>query len=183
MNDRHEILRYLDNVTNKIETEDRKRATKEKEIADKEAQKLIKNYKKVQAKAEEQANKKEKKRQEWEKKNVLVSNGEGNDASAAAGANPGGPVTFSAMVGLNSAQQNPTRGGVKGSYASMVGTVKSKMMGTVFKKMAKDAGPVPQPGDLDRRGSTMSVMSVSTVVGADGAPVSAAPGTFKVISY
>jgi len=169
MNDKHEILRYLDNVTSKIETEDKKRAAKEKEMAEKEAQKLAKNFKKVQAKAELQANKKEKKRQEWEKKNALASTGESGPAP------DGAPVTFSSMVGMSTSQNPTTRG--KGSYTSMVGTVKSKMMGTVFKKM--HAAPHPPTGD-DRRGSTMSVMSVSTLVGPDGAPAQAAPGTFKM---
>ncbi len=47
MNDCHDILRYLDAVASKMEVEDGKRAKKMQEQAEKDSQRLAKNFKKA----------------------------------------------------------------------------------------------------------------------------------------
>ncbi len=52
MNDCTDILRYLDTVVSQQETEDPKKARRKKDQAEKEHQKLLKNFKKVRMSAQ-----------------------------------------------------------------------------------------------------------------------------------
>lgn len=60
MNDCTDILRYLDGVVSKQELDDPKKMKRQQEMAEKEAQKLIKNFKEIQKKADKKSKKKEK---------------------------------------------------------------------------------------------------------------------------
>ncbi len=154
MNDCHDILRYLDQVTSKMEVEEPRKVKKMQEQADKELQRLLKNFKKVQAKADRQSNKKEKEL-EQEKKRMMTTGGGGGgeedeDAAALAAAAASMPrrmSTFSEMTNVGGGASN---GGA-------MGTVRSKVMGTVFKKSGSNLMKERQ-----KQGRSASIASIDT---------------------
>merc|ERR1719245_1945254 len=85
MNDCTDILRYLDGIASKQELDDPKRAKKQQEAAERDAQRLIKNFKEIQKKADKKSKKKEKDIEQAIKKMEINADSDGVDGDAANG--------------------------------------------------------------------------------------------------
>merc|ERR1719245_1919721 len=90
MNDCTDILRYLDGIASKQELDDPKRAKKQQEAAERDAQRLIKNFKEIQKKADKKSKKKEKDIEQAIKKMEINAESDGVDGEAANGEAGGG---------------------------------------------------------------------------------------------
>ncbi len=158
MNDCTDILRYLDGIASKQELDDPKKVKKQQELADKDAQKLIKNFKEVQKKADKKSKKKEKDiEQEIKKMEIREEDGELDGAdrlqvpSGAAVDRRGSVATtkamsFSDMVGMAPVNNGSNTSSVKSNGSSSTGSTSvvsefvkapnlgKALKGTIFKK-------------------------------------------------
>ncbi|KAF5302068.1 hypothetical protein FQR65_LT08618 [Abscondita terminalis] len=132
INNRDEILRYLDNVTGKLEATDKKKAKTFKDKAKKDMEKRIKEYNKRQAKQDAQAQKYNKRGNDFNKPSSLINtmklrikSGSMTDLRAS------GPIaprpSFSAIIS----------GGTVSGFKGVTGTVHRKILANK-NKLAND---------------------------------------------
>lgn len=134
INNRDEILRYLDNATAKLEASDKKKSKSLKEKAKKDAEKRIKDYNKRQAKADAQAQKYQKRSMnDYNKSSSMINtlklrikSGSMSNLSATTATAPRN--SFSAIIS----------GGTLSGFKGVTGTVQRKILANKNKLATND---------------------------------------------
>jgi Usher syndrome type-1G protein len=166
MNDRQDILRFLDDVAAKEERKNSKKVKSLKEKAQKDAEKRVKEFGQVQEKARKLAEK-EKKRLDKERQRMETSVADSNGDTTTTSATVGNPIPRPSMAALGLRRDSRlVYANQSQKFSDLVGTTRDHREtrpklpgGAVFKKVQqqqikKMLGSKKSPGDTLSKSST-----------------------------
>ena len=166
MNDRQDILRFLDDVAAKEERKNSKKVKSLKEKAQKDSEKRVKEFGQVQEKARKLAEK-EKKRLDKERQRMETSVADSNGDMTTTSATVGNPIPRPSMAALGLRRDSRlVYANQSQKFSDLVGTTRENREtrpklpgGAVFKKVQqqqikKMLGSKKSPGDTLSKSST-----------------------------